>query len=103
MVVRPCLDCQRPTRNGSRCPEHAAAFVRRRSAARGTRQEQGYGNDWLRLSRMVIERDGGVCHYCGAPATTADHVIPKSKGGPSHPSNLVAACRPCNSKRGNRG
>lgn len=76
--------------------------VRQRSADRGTRQEQGYDNDWLRVSRFVLERDGFVCYYCGNEATTADHVIPKSKGGPAEPWNLVAACRPCNSRKRDR-
>ena len=29
-----------------------------------------------------------------------DHVIPKLKGGPAWPENEVAACRPCNRRRG---
>ena len=38
----------------------------------------------------------------GSSATTADHVIPHSKGGPTTPDNLVAACRPCNTSKGAR-
>ena len=101
-AARPCLTCGRITRAGSRCEPCRLQLVRRRSAARGTRQQQGYGNDWLRLSRQVVERDGGTCRYCGGPATTADHVIPKSRGGSDDPSNLVAACRSCNSAKRDR-
>ena len=43
----------------------------------------------------VKERDGR-CAYCGGPAETVDHVLPKSRGGGSTWSNLVAACVPCN-------
>jgi 5-methylcytosine-specific restriction endonuclease McrA len=33
---------------------------------------------------------------------TIDHVIPKSKGGDDSWDNLVAACLPCNNKKGDR-
>src|SRR3712207_8053347 len=29
-----------------------------------------------------------------------DHVVPKLKGGPAWPENELAACRPCNRRRG---
>lgn len=39
-----------------------------------------------------MRRDGGVCWICGGlGADSADHVVPKSKGGTDHPSNLRAA------------
>ena len=53
----------------------------------------------MRVAREIIARDGGICVYCGAPATTADHVVPKSRGGPDDPSNLVASCTPCNESK----
>ncbi len=31
---------------------------------------------------------------------SVEHVIPRSKGGPTWPENLVDACRPCNTRRG---
>jgi 5-methylcytosine-specific restriction endonuclease McrA len=33
---------------------------------------------------------------------TIDHVIPKSKGGDDSWENMVAACLPCNNRKGNR-
>jgi hypothetical protein len=39
---------------------------------------------------------GMSCVYCGDPAQTLDHIVPRSKGGPDEPSNLVPACRRCN-------
>lgn len=64
--------------------------------------QRGYGADWRRLSARVLERDGYICHYCGRPATTADHLIPKARGGTDDEANLVAACRACNSRKGPR-
>lgn len=42
------------------------------------------------------------CVYCGEPATQVDHIVPVSKGGTDDVSNLVPACRSCNSSKGNR-
>ena len=43
-----------------------------------------------------------LCFYCGEPATTVDHIIPVSKGGHHSVGNLVPACQPCNSSKGNK-
>lgn len=49
----------------------------------------------------IIDRDGLHCVYFDRPITEAeavvDHVIARSKGGGSAPSNLVVACREANS------
>jgi 5-methylcytosine-specific restriction endonuclease McrA len=54
------------------------------------------------------------CHYCGdalsqIPGTryessvwTIDHIVPLSDQGPNIPSNIVAACRSCNSHKGTK-
>lgn len=43
----------------------------------------------------------GPCVYCGIPdAETKDHVIPLARGGAHDLTNLVRACRPCNSSKG---
>lgn len=55
------------------------------------------------VERQVFERDGGKCHYCGCGhSITFDHIVPKSKGGSNSESNLVCACRPCNSSKGTK-
>ena len=94
-MKRPCLGCGMLT-DHTRCPD----CTRQHDRHRGTRHERGYGNDWYRTSRAVRARDGGVCYWCGAPADTADHLVPKVRGGDDDESNLVAACRACNSARG---
>lgn len=49
----------------------------------------------------VLRRDNHTCQYCGAKAPdvplTVDHVTPQALGGTDDPSNLVTACRDCNS------
>lgn len=54
--------------------------------------------------RNILKRDGHKCAYCGRGdlPLTIDHVIPKSKGGDDTWENLVAACLPCNNKKGDR-
>jgi 5-methylcytosine-specific restriction endonuclease McrA len=52
--------------------------------------------------RAVFARDGHRCQYCGASAENIDHVIPRSKGGPHSWDNVVASCRPCNTRKRDR-
>lgn len=63
-------------------------------------QHSSRGAVWEALRQAVLERDQGICHYCQGIATTADHIIPKSKGGEDRMDNLVASCRPCNARKG---
>lgn len=54
----------------------------------------------------LFRRDGFMCMYCGSPChesqLTRDHVQPLSGGGEDVWSNVVAACRPCNTRKGGR-
>lgn len=52
--------------------------------------------------KAVFARDHGRCVYCDAPATSLDHVVPKSRGGPHCWENVVASCRRCNHVKGDR-
>jgi len=52
--------------------------------------------------RAVFARDGHTCQYCNRPAENIDHVIPRSRGGQHVWENVVASCRPCNSRKENR-
>jgi hypothetical protein len=57
-------------------------------------------SNWQKTRKAILQRDQYTCAYCGREATTVDHIIPVSLGGDAHPSNLVAACVPCNSSKG---
>lgn len=51
----------------------------------------------------VFLRDRFTCQYCGAREDlTFDHVVPRSKGGQTTWENVVAACSPCNLRKGDR-
>lgn len=54
----------------------------------------------------VFLRDKFDCQYCGdafaAHDLTFDHLVPRSLGGRTTWMNVVAACAPCNLRKGNR-
>jgi 5-methylcytosine-specific restriction endonuclease McrA len=54
----------------------------------------------------ILARDRYKCQYCGVKGNdftlTMDHLLPVSRGGPTSPENLVAACKPCNDRKGAR-
>lgn len=51
---------------------------------------------------MIYKRDNNSCQYCGSTRNlTIDHIIPKCRGGEDTWENLVVACGPCNTKKGN--
>lgn len=67
------------------------------------------GMNWIRREKRlaIYLRDGLGCCYCGAgveegASLTLDHLVPHSKGGTNAATNLVTACRTCNSARGVR-
>lgn len=58
-----------------------------------------------RVARQIKARDSHRCVYCGATAETSgahlhlDHLTPRAAGGEDVATNLVLACRSCNSAR----
>jgi 5-methylcytosine-specific restriction endonuclease McrA len=44
----------------------------------------------------IFIRDFYTCQYCGKPAESVDHIVPRSKGGLHEWSNVVACCKKCN-------
>ncbi len=56
--------------------------------------------------RNILARDENRCQYCNKKLPTSqlslDHVTPKSRGGKSTWTNVVAACTPCNTRKGGR-
>ena len=54
--------------------------------------------------QSIIAKYDGCCAYCGRSdrPLEMDHAIPISHGGGHVASNIVPACKPCNSSKGNR-
>ena len=74
------------------------AVVRLRSMVRAPRRSR------VAVSRQaVLLRDQYQCAYCTDEwADTIDHIVPRSRGGRHEWRNVVAACRPCNHRKGDR-
>jgi 5-methylcytosine-specific restriction protein A len=81
-----------------KCPDHGKrAWSHRESAS-----ARGYGYEWQKRRKEILERDRHVCGYCGAPATTVDHVTAKTDGGTDDPSNLISCCQRCQASKAGR-
>ncbi len=56
--------------------------------------------------RNIFLRDENCCQYCGrrygAQRLSLDHVMPKSRGGPTNWENIVCCCLDCNVRKGGR-
>ena len=102
--LKPCIDCGALVRGASRCPSHQLQTNRRIEKARGTRQERGYGAEWMRLRARALRAQPwcGDCMTEGRPDNplTGDHIVPLSAGGRNEPGNIRILCRRCNSARG---
>jgi hypothetical protein len=79
------------------------------------RANGGQGMRWCRSERRLglYLRDGLACVWCGATiesgaTLTLDHIVPYANGGGTwgnggnENTNLVTACKRCNSSRGRR-
>ena len=51
--------------------------------------------------RAIKNRDNNTCVYClrSDVPMTLDHIVPQCRGGSNLPTNLVSACRSCNSSK----
>ena len=74
------------------------SVIKLREYARITRKE-------IVLTRKnILKRDNHECQYCGICSVpmTIDHIIPRQWGGEDTWYNLITACVPCNTNKGNR-
>ena len=99
MALHPCPTCGKPKHRCHTKPPRRNNPRRNRNLAR----------KWLRI---IYTQHQGICWICGTPtlppgqrprskhAASIDHIIPISKGGTDHPTNLTLAHYGCNSTRG---
>lgn len=69
-------------------------------------QRNGSTRAWRQLRDRIL-RESDICHICGQPGADAvDHIIPVTRGGTNHPTNLRPAhhnVQPkCNRVKGNK-
>jgi HNH endonuclease len=63
---------------------------------------------WNNITEAVQTRAGHRCEYCGMHQSLqgatfhVEHIIPKSRGGPSDLMNLALACVSCNLHKSDR-
>ena len=94
---RVCSECKTRTQNGARHRREIREFY-----AEGSHTEE----EW----QERIEEQKRCCFWCdrylfdlrGRFIGTKDHLTPLSRHGSDAIENIVAACRPCNSKKGAR-
>jgi 5-methylcytosine-specific restriction endonuclease McrA len=80
-------------------PKKNLANQRRRARLRDSCSPGVSLDTWLHLCAIHDDR----CAYCDEiKPLTIDHVVPISRGGRDEAGNVVPACKPCNSSKGNR-
>jgi hypothetical protein len=88
------------------------SMTTKRTTQNGNAVIEGYkgkrGGSWITKTKRlaVYLRDGFACAYCGRELRSAkpfdvtlDHLVPRCTGGTDEPTNLITACRSCNSAR----
>lgn len=111
MSSRPCREWQCPNLVKSRnqkgfCDEHASkrSGWNRRVDRTGSTTERGYGYQWQKLRKRILQRDHYLCVICKskdrlAEATDVDHIKAKAFGGTDDESNLQSLCSACHKEK----
>lgn len=101
---------RRYEKNRERCLETARDWVKRNPEKRKAiaqnykhrrRAQEREGMTGAELAKWQKEQPR-KCYWCGttkAKAYAVDHYVPLAKGGKHEASNLVLACKPCNSRK----
>lgn len=103
---KPCSQCGVLVRDGSsRCEQHKVREGTFADRQRGSRQDRGYGAEWDRKRKEILQRDAGICQVGMEEGhvhegTEVDHKINKAEwkrrfgtlAGVDHPSNLRCIC-----------
>lgn len=93
----------KPAHSNSKSSSKRSRIAKAKTGLTGTRAEKWYGSKWIRPEkrRAIYNRDANKCVYCGkSHDLTLDHVVSAEAGGTNDVSNLVTACRSCNSRKG---
>lgn len=80
----------------------SAAIQRQRRARKQGAEHALTVEQWESICERHADARGNVCcAYCSTSCEpTMDHVVPLARGGNHCESNVVPACKPCNSSKG---
>lgn len=93
----------KPAHSAAKSSDKRGRIARAKTKLTGTRADRWYGSKWIRVEKRhaIYARDSHACVYCGSTHDlTLDHVLPAESGGTNDVTNLVTACRSCNSRKG---
>ena len=104
-----CIDCEEITINGTRCHDCETMNEAVRRAKRGKTSER-YSKEYQAIRKTLLEHaraEGMICvlqfeGICTERLTSADHIVPISRGGGDDIDNLQPTCSPCNTAKGNQ-
>lgn len=117
---KPCsaAGCGVLVRDGtSRCPKHKAVENKFADERRGSRHERGYGADWDKRRKRILQRDAGLCQCSECKdagvirlATEVDHRTSKAEWKRLHgtlvgvdaDSNLQSINKDCHKRKTQR-
>lgn len=107
MLKRPCFVCGKPTRASmcEECLKLRPAQKRKTTPNRPSRQARGYDSEYEQNRALMVQEAKAhhwPCQICHKPfepgqTITAEHKIPKRRGGTNARENLVPAHSWCNS------
>jgi hypothetical protein len=103
--LRPCLECGTLAR-GSRCQTHQAILDRKNNERKNTyerrrRKAALYDSNYRKQARAV-KANATHCHICGKAFVYGDRVEADHLDAGNPNSQLAAAHRLCNQRRGNK-
>ncbi|WP_448216278.1 HNH endonuclease [Endozoicomonas sp. 2B-B] len=71
---------------------------------KGNTTQRGYGADWRKIRKRILERDSYLCQSCMrkgilTAANIVDHIKARAHGGDNSDSNLEAICPQCHTQK----
>lgn len=95
-----CKRCHNSVSVATRDPARARENRQTAEANRRAKIARAAGRVSVQEWRDVLSILGQHCLCCGSRASiTQDHIVPLSRGGMHHPTNLQPLCRPCNERK----
>lgn len=97
---RKCPVCEkkfevRCTKRQTYCSRPCYGVAQRKELSHEQGSDFCFGSAWQRRRTQILNRDGCCCVFCGAPARSVHHMVPRTHGGSHLPSNLATACWKC--------